>query len=504
MVAKPKEDLQKAHRRRKNRESLLETLESIIVAFVLAFIFRAFVVEAFVIPTGSMGPTLYGRHAELECTDCGFQFSIGAESGRRGGPALSTPPVCPNCLRPQRVPPRVPLYSGDRILVLKFLYDFEEPRRWDVIVFRNPNDPAQNYIKRLVGLPHETVELVGGNVTINGVIARKTDAAQESLWMLVHDTRRRATRRGWKPRWQTQDGWEQHELGYVLAKAPPRDRTAWLAYVHRDLHGRPSNIVDCYAYNGGNRREETWLGDYVCTDVGLKIEVTAGGAESVCIIEMRAYKDRFRFELTAEGGKEPTQILLNDEVVAKAARPVLPVGRPVEVQVANVDHKLMLLVDGDRVANVTSADVTPEGDAAYEPKKLSGAERRRFHEPHTDDPRAMAAEVRLGARGGPLSLEYLRLDRDVYYINERLRNGEPGHATEGNPFKLNGDEFFVCGDNSPKSFDSRLWLEKVDRPVVPRRNLVGKAFFVYWPAAGARWRIPLPLLPDPTGWRLVH
>ena len=79
MAATPKEDCQKTHRRRKNRESLLETLESIIVAFVLAFLFRAFIVEAFVIPTGSMGPTLYGQHAELECTDCGYQFSIGAD-----------------------------------------------------------------------------------------------------------------------------------------------------------------------------------------------------------------------------------------------------------------------------------------------------------------------------------------------------------------------------------------------------------------------------------------
>ena len=61
-------------------------------------------------------------------------------------------------------------------------------------------------------------------------------------------------------------------------------------------------------------------------------------------------------------------------------------------------------------------------------------------------------------------------------------------------------EFFVCGDNSPKSLDSRLW--PLERPVVPRRNLVGKAFFVYWPAAGTRWHIPLA--PDPTGWRLVH
>ena len=79
----------------------------------------------------------------------------------------------------------------------------------------------------------------------------------------------------------------------------------------------------------------------------------------------------------------------------------------------------------------------------------------------------------------------------------------PGHATQGNPLTLEAGEFFVCGDNSPKSFDSRLWY-KLDRPVVPRRNLVGKAFFVYWPAAGERWHVPLPLLPDPTGWRLVH
>jgi len=504
MAAKPKEDLQKAHRRRKNRESLLETLESIIVAFVLAFIFRAFVVEAFVIPTGSMGPTLYGQHAELECTDCGWKFSIGAESDRRGRPSFSTAPVCPNCLLPQRLPPRVPLFSGDRILVLKFLYDFEEPRRWDVIVFRNPNDPAQNYIKRLVGLPGETVELVDGNVTINGRIVRKTDTAQEALWMLVHDTRRRPTRRGWQPRWQMAGGWRRHESGYVIAQPPARGRTAWLTYLHRDLRDRPSNIVDGYAYNGGNRRSEAWLGDSVCTDLSLTTEVTAGKAESVCVIEMRAYKDRFRFELTAEGSKKPTQILLNGDVVARAPGPVLPVGRSVEVQAANVDHALMLLVDGDRVANVTSADVTPEGDVAYQPKPLSEAERRRFHTPQSGEARAMAAEVRLGAAAGPVSVEYLRLDRDVYYVNETFRNGEPGHATEGNPFQLNADEFFVCGDNSPKSFDSRLWLENVDRPVVPRRNLVGKAFFVYWPAAGARWHIPLPLLPDPTGWRLVH
>src|ERR1700733_11687313 len=54
-----------------------ETVESILVAFILAFIFRAFVVEAFVIPTGSMAPTLYGAHMRFRCPDCGTSFDVG-------------------------------------------------------------------------------------------------------------------------------------------------------------------------------------------------------------------------------------------------------------------------------------------------------------------------------------------------------------------------------------------------------------------------------------------
>src|SRR5580700_8774172 len=51
-----------------------DTIESILVAFILAFVFRAFVVEAFVIPTGSMAPTLLGAHMRYTCPDCGYQF----------------------------------------------------------------------------------------------------------------------------------------------------------------------------------------------------------------------------------------------------------------------------------------------------------------------------------------------------------------------------------------------------------------------------------------------
>src|SRR5437667_12083042 len=56
--------------------NIKETIESILVAFILAFIFRAFIVEAFVIPTGSMAPTLLGAHMRFVCHDCGYHFDV--------------------------------------------------------------------------------------------------------------------------------------------------------------------------------------------------------------------------------------------------------------------------------------------------------------------------------------------------------------------------------------------------------------------------------------------
>src|SRR5262249_3255055 len=58
-----------------------ETIESIVVAFVLAFLFRTFEAEAFVIPTGSMAPTLYGQQRDVVCTKCGTRFAVGASTG---------------------------------------------------------------------------------------------------------------------------------------------------------------------------------------------------------------------------------------------------------------------------------------------------------------------------------------------------------------------------------------------------------------------------------------
>lgn len=57
---------------------------------------------------------------------------------------------------------------GDRLFGFRLAYAFDEPERYDVIIFRYPVDEKQNFIKRVIGLPGETVELRDGKVYIDG------------------------------------------------------------------------------------------------------------------------------------------------------------------------------------------------------------------------------------------------------------------------------------------------------------------------------------------------
>jgi signal peptidase I len=56
--------------------------------------------------------------------------------------------------------------SGDYLIVDEISYKFREPQRGEVIVFHYPFDPSQRFIKRIIGLPGETVEIKGGKVTV--------------------------------------------------------------------------------------------------------------------------------------------------------------------------------------------------------------------------------------------------------------------------------------------------------------------------------------------------
>lgn len=120
--------MEKIKNKQKKKSVIGEWAESIIVAFILAMIIRTFVMQAFKIPTGSM---------------------------------------------------RTTLLEGDLILVNKFIYGakvpftnlylpkLREPKRGDVIVFIYPQDTKKDFIKRLIALPGETVEIKNGTIYIN-------------------------------------------------------------------------------------------------------------------------------------------------------------------------------------------------------------------------------------------------------------------------------------------------------------------------------------------------
>ena len=63
--------------RPENRETdVPETIQSLLVAFAIALAFRGFVVEGFVIPTGSMAPTLMGRHVRYQAPETGYEYAF--------------------------------------------------------------------------------------------------------------------------------------------------------------------------------------------------------------------------------------------------------------------------------------------------------------------------------------------------------------------------------------------------------------------------------------------
>jgi len=438
-----------------------EAIESVIIAVVLAFLFRAFEAEAFVIPTGSMAPTLRGRYLSVQCEKCGNWHQVGASIDEVSHGNAITQTLCPMCQHPNMTAEPVgtslvstyPGLNGDRILVNKFAYDSGDPQRWDVIVFKFPANAKQNYIKRLVGLPNESLRIEQGDVYTRGpnesewTIQRKPPAKLWAMLQPVHDSHFVSDELidcGWPTRWQpqsngTDNSWQTDDHGRSFSlDATASTDLQWLRYEHTvaateywqmiedkeplptdDIFGpRPSLITDFYAYNAKvhyrqNRSSSPsgvcgahWVGDLAVTcDVELKSD---GGVVALELIEStQRYQCHFDLKtgqarlllvsdtssFDAVEGASPSQERQASTFVRGNARH--------QIKFANVDNQLFVWVDGKHI--------TFDG-----PTTFSNARRQRPRWSQADP--GDLSPIGLGIQGASATVHRLQVQRDIYYV----------------------------------------------------------------------------------------
>ena len=525
------------------RGAVRSLVESFISLFVAVLLFRTFAAEGYMISTGSMAPCLLGFHKRVECPTCGATFPFGvaydtdddadAEELARG----RTRAVCPNCGQKAIDIADVPRNHGDQLLVNKQAYLYRTPQRWEIVVFRNPAKPTEAYVKRVVGLPGEKVQLSDGDVVIDGQLARKTFDRQRAMRILVHDHEHRPQDDpGFQAHWQPvaaeaidvnettkSTGWRAAGDSFVLREGnerrPDRDPFHWVEYRHwiraGGLHEAsvalthwPEDVQPSSVPPAGLRFDPK-TAMLSCTgalpeEIAQRITaLTKDGPFRTAIGELYEAShvapliDNYGYNPN-EGGAVPNpvrDVMLSARIQWESGAGEFAVqltdGSQNFTVVFDASRREVRLLAGEAEEPVATGDWPSSLDknpatvevSLFDKQVIVAVNGQPLMEPWpfetplgTPAPRSA---VRFGARGLDARVDQLKLYRDVYYTSSRARNGV------NRPHPLGDDDFFMLGDNSPVSHDSRRW----DEAPVHRSLLLGKPFLVHLPSKPGRLRV---------------
>lgn len=539
-----------ARRERTVFDSFRENAEAFLVAVILALIIRHFALEAFEIPTGSMANTLFGIHAWLKCPNCSTDYNAALQSDSSTGEiqvpyermvvyygdcpnpnctlAIHGPLkfkgekiICGACRTEFKGEPKsykeTKAYShkarcpichliydavieesnksgGHKILVDKFAYVIGKPVRWDVIVFEF--DQWKNYIKRLVGLPGERINIWDGDLYVDGKIERKSrhPYIQDFLWTKISDSD--VAERGLSPRpawaelapagtgrqiaeskyaqWnQAMKRWSVNAPGDLAVLEYQRGFDNYYSYnlitrVGSGVHGSPGNVqvgdkkvaFSAKAVGTGRglaraqggaaaKEKESWVGAEIRDGeftFQLRVPIGLPSDSPPAVLE----------RMTTDSGPFPSPLRSAHPAKLRAEAPVsIPVASAARIELENADDRVAAKVNGKELFALEYTSF-PEG-SRLEDRPTPPSEAQGVH------------YIRLIVASAQVELDSMQVYRDMYYIDTTNFGRWSG-------IQLGPGEYFAMGDNAPSSADGRYWGS------VPEKNLMGKAFVVFWPA----------------------
>ena len=477
--------------------------------------------------------------------------STGSATPRRLPAVGAELATCPNCGQARIDIGRVVRNQGDQLLVHKNAWLMRKPKRWEVVVFRNPQKPTEAYVKRVAGLPGERIRVRDGDVYADGRLCRKSLATRRAMripvYDLAFDPRDDAL---WQPRWQPEPAqlergrgvWQRtgNSFGFRpraagdTEKETPEDHNgelAWLRYrhwvrsggTHRTLVTVPPEVDDAELselnlfpaeYDSESREltcegalpvewynrlinqvESVRAADAVerlfdeshygvisdsygynrpgdvrahrVRDVMIDLRVQFGSTaavldeqnlsgsnrENMLVLRLRDGYTTADLQLHPYSGD--VRLILDGDEAVPARMTQLPTAtrnRPMQIEFSLFDRQIRAAVNGEELFAPWSAPAAEESVPV---------------------PRV---PVEIGAAGVPLRIGSLQLYRDVYYTEGR------GVNAVHEEYRLKTDEYFMLGDNSPVSSDSRSW----PHGGVPAKLLLGKPFVVHLPSRPGR------------------
>ncbi|MCA9025679.1 MAG: signal peptidase I [Planctomycetaceae bacterium] len=141
-------------------QAWLPTMVVPVITIPFAYMIGRFLIEAFVLTSNSMAPTLLGPHLTGLCVRCDGKCFASYNDLEYLKAGLQTQAICTDFHVTQTDDVADLGESADRIMVAKYL----SPERWDMVAFKVPEDPSTIYVMRLVGLPGEEIVIKDGKV----------------------------------------------------------------------------------------------------------------------------------------------------------------------------------------------------------------------------------------------------------------------------------------------------------------------------------------------------